>query len=121
VVLSKCLPKYRERNFRKCYHPKVLQLNKNYPLINLWVEKVCLFFFISGLTVVNKGCCGVGRNNGQYTCLPYQIPCQNREQYLFWDAFHPTEAANIIIGKRSYQAQSDRDAYPMDIQTLAQI
>ncbi|KAJ4771448.1 GDSL esterase/lipase [Rhynchospora pubera] len=74
-----------------------------------------------GLSVVNRGCCGVGRNNGQYTCLPYQIPCQNREQYLFWDAFHPTEAANIIIGKRSYQAQSDRDAYPMDIKTLAQI
>ncbi|XP_078151787.1 GDSL esterase/lipase At4g18970-like [Carex rostrata] len=74
-----------------------------------------------GLTVVNKGCCGVGRNNGQYTCLPYQVPCQNRDQYLFWDAFHPSEAANIIIGKRSYQAQSDRDSYPMDIRTLAQI
>nr|CAD1834007.1 unnamed protein product [Ananas comosus var. bracteatus] len=75
----------------------------------------------NGLKVTNRGCCGVGRNNGQVTCLPYQTPCQNRDEYLFWDAFHPTEAANIIIGKRSYSAQSSSDAYPIDIHRLAQI
>nr|XP_010911116.1 GDSL esterase/lipase At5g45670 [Elaeis guineensis] len=74
-----------------------------------------------GLTVTNRGCCGVGRNNGQITCLPYQTPCPNRNEYLFWDAFHPTEAANIIIGKRSYSAESSSDAYPMDISHLVQV
>nr|XP_010924691.2 GDSL esterase/lipase At5g45670 [Elaeis guineensis] len=74
-----------------------------------------------GLTVTNRGCCGVGKNNGQITCLPYQTPCPNRNEYLFWDAFHPTEAANIVIGKRSYSAESSSDAYPMDIRHLAQI
>ncbi|KDP21169.1 hypothetical protein JCGZ_21640 [Jatropha curcas] len=74
-----------------------------------------------GFTVTNAGCCGVGRNNGQITCLPFQTPCQNRNQYLFWDAFHPTEAANIIIGRRSYSAQSSSDAYPFDIRRLAQL
>lgn len=74
-----------------------------------------------GFRVVNAGCCGVGRNNGQITCLPLQTPCPNRKEYLFWDAFHPTEAANEIIGTRSYQAQSSSDAYPFDIQKLAQI
>ncbi|CAL5409077.1 unnamed protein product [Camellia sinensis] len=74
-----------------------------------------------GFTVTNVGCCGVGRNNGQITCLPLQTPCQNRNQYLFWDAFHPTEAANIIVGRRSYSAQSPSDAYPIDIRRLAQL
>ncbi|XP_073525449.1 uncharacterized protein [Phyllobates terribilis] len=74
-----------------------------------------------GFTVTNAGCCGVGRNNGQITCLPYQTPCQNRDEYIFWDAFHPSEAANIIIGRRSYKAESPADAYPIDIQRLAQI
>ncbi|KAL5732001.1 hypothetical protein ACHQM5_004670 [Ranunculus cassubicifolius] len=74
-----------------------------------------------GLSVTNAGCCGVGRNNGQITCLPYQTPCANRNQYLFWDAFHPTEAANIIVGRRSYSAQSPRDSYPIDIRRLAQL
>ncbi|KAK8937594.1 GDSL esterase/lipase [Platanthera guangdongensis] len=75
----------------------------------------------NGLTVTNRGCCGVGRNNGQITCLPEQTPCANRKEYLFWDAFHPTEAGNILIGRRSYRAQSSSDAYPMDLQHLAQI
>nr|CAD1824122.1 unnamed protein product [Ananas comosus var. bracteatus] len=74
-----------------------------------------------GLTVTNRGCCGVGRNNGQVTCLPYQAPCPNRDEYLFWDAFHPTEATNIIVGKRSYSAQSPSDAHPMDLRRLAQV
>ncbi|KAH6759467.1 GDSL-like Lipase/Acylhydrolase superfamily protein [Perilla frutescens var. hirtella] len=74
-----------------------------------------------GFTVTNAGCCGVGRNNGQITCLPLQTPCRNRNQYVFWDAFHPTEAANTIVGRRSYSAQKASDAYPFDIRRLAQL
>lgn len=74
-----------------------------------------------GFTVTNAGCCGVGRNNGQITCLPLQTPCQNRNQHLFWDAYHPTEAANIVVGRRSYRAESASDAYPIDIRRLAQL
>ena len=77
--------------------------------------------FCAGFTVTNRGCCGVGRNNGQITCLPFQTPCPNRNQHLFWDAFHPTEAANIIVGRRSYRAQKSSDAYPIDISRLAQL
>ena len=76
---------------------------------------------LAGFTVTNAGCCGVGRNNGQVTCLPFQAPCANRDQHIFWDAFHPSEAANIIVGRRSYRAQSPNDVYPMDISTLASI
>ncbi|XP_010540543.1 PREDICTED: GDSL esterase/lipase At1g29670-like [Tarenaya hassleriana] len=74
-----------------------------------------------GFSVTNAGCCGVGRNNGQITCLPGQSPCPNRKEYVFWDAFHPTEAANAIIAQRSYKARSASDAYPIDISRLAQL
>ncbi|XP_058095441.1 GDSL esterase/lipase At1g29670-like [Magnolia sinica] len=74
-----------------------------------------------GFTVTNRGCCGVGRNNGQITCLPLQTPCQNRDEYIFWDAFHPTEAFNVIFAGRCYSAQSSSDAYPIDIRRLAQL
>ena len=50
-----------------------------------------------------------------------QTPCQNRREYLFWDAFHPTEAGNVVVAQRAYSAQSASDAYPVDIQRLAQI
>ncbi|KAL7142553.1 hypothetical protein ABFS83_08G131000 [Erythranthe nasuta] len=74
-----------------------------------------------GFKVTNAGCCGVGRNNGQITRLPLQTPCQNRDEYLFWDAFHPTESANIFVGKRSYAALKSTDAYPFDIRRLAHL
>ncbi|KAG6419285.1 hypothetical protein SASPL_121501 [Salvia splendens] len=74
-----------------------------------------------GFRVTNAGCCGVGRNNGQITCLPMQPSCQNRDEYLFWDAFHPTEAANTVVGRRAYRAEKASDAHPFDISRLAQL
>ncbi|KAM3405410.1 hypothetical protein ACQJBY_008098 [Aegilops geniculata] len=74
-----------------------------------------------GLKVTNRGCCGVGRNNGQVTCLPFQTPCPNRNEYLFWDAFHPTEAANVLVGQRAYAARLTSDVHPVDLRTLARL
>ncbi|KAK1393868.1 GDSL esterase/lipase [Heracleum sosnowskyi] len=74
-----------------------------------------------GFEVVDKGCCGVGRNNGQITCLPLQRPCDQRAKYIFWDAFHPTEAANIVFAKISYETTSRSYAYPINIRQLAML
>ncbi|KAK4433601.1 GDSL esterase/lipase [Sesamum alatum] len=74
-----------------------------------------------GFEVVDKGCCGVGRNNGQITCLPLQTPCDDRRKYLFWDAFHPTENANILLAKKAYTSKSKSFAYPINIQQLVML
>ncbi|XP_058722058.1 GDSL esterase/lipase At1g71691 [Vicia villosa] len=73
-----------------------------------------------GFTELNRGCCGLGRNRGQITCLPMQTPCPNRNQYVFWDAFHPTEAVNILMGKMAFSGNTNF-VYPMNIQQLAQL
>ncbi|KAJ4966675.1 hypothetical protein NE237_018524 [Protea cynaroides] len=73
-----------------------------------------------GFSVVDRGCCGIGRNSGQITCLPFQTPCVNRDQYVFWDAFHPTAAVNIIMGRESFNGNTNV-AYPMNIQQLANL
>ncbi|XP_031100985.1 GDSL esterase/lipase At1g33811 [Ipomoea triloba] len=72
-----------------------------------------------GFEVVDKGCCGVGKNNGQITCLPLQQPCDDRSKYIFWDAFHPTEVANILLAKKAFSSTSKVFAYPINIQQLA--
>ncbi|KAF7021123.1 hypothetical protein CFC21_034120 [Triticum aestivum] len=74
-----------------------------------------------GFTVLDRGCCGVGRNNGQITCLPMQRPCDDRTKYIFWDAFHPTEAANRIIANKVFSSSSTTDAYPINVSRLAAI
>ncbi|XP_030471645.1 GDSL esterase/lipase At5g08460 [Syzygium oleosum] len=71
-----------------------------------------------GLRVVDRGCCGIGRNRGQITCLPLQMPCTNRDEYVFWDAFHPTQAVNKIIAERAY-AGPPSVCYPINVKQMA--
>ncbi|KAG5033548.1 hypothetical protein GLYMA_06G324200v4 [Glycine max] len=73
-----------------------------------------------GFAVVNRGCCGIGRNRGQITCLPFQTPCPNRRQYVFWDAFHPTEAVNILMGRMAFNGNPNF-VYPINIRQLAEL
>ncbi|XP_057793695.1 GDSL esterase/lipase At1g71691 [Salvia miltiorrhiza] len=73
-----------------------------------------------GFSVVNRGCCGIGRNRGQITCLPMQTPCPNRNRYVFWDAFHPTEAVNILFGNKAFNGGTDV-VYPYNIDQLARL
>ncbi|KAL8473883.1 hypothetical protein ACS0TY_030661 [Phlomoides rotata] len=90
-----------------------------------------------GFDVTDRGCCGIGRNQGQITCLPLSGPCANRNKYifwakvlyapitraiqrpaLFWDAFHPTQAANQILAHRAYSGSSP-DCYPVNVHQMA--
>uniref|UniRef100_A0A7C9ES88 Triacylglycerol lipase n=1 Tax=Opuntia streptacantha TaxID=393608 RepID=A0A7C9ES88_OPUST len=53
-------------------------------------------------------------------CLPLQQPCASRNQFVFWDSYHPTQAANAIIAYRSY-SQYATDCIPISIHPLAQL
>nr|CAB3472629.1 unnamed protein product [Digitaria exilis] len=74
-----------------------------------------------GFTVLDRGCCGVGRNNGQITCLPLQRPCDDRSKYMFWDAFHPTEAANRIYAAKAFGSNNTAEVYPINVSQLAAV
>lgn len=43
-------------------------------------------------------CCNVDTSFGQL-CLPNSNLCSDREERVFWDAFHPTDAANAILAE----------------------
>ncbi|CAH2073519.1 unnamed protein product [Thlaspi arvense] len=77
--------------------------------------------FAYGFEVTDRGCCGVGRNRGEITCLPLAVPCVLRDRHVFWDAFHPTQAFNVIIALRAFNG-SKSDCYPINLsQIKAQI
>ncbi|CAN6458260.1 unnamed protein product [Victoria cruziana] len=73
-----------------------------------------------GFTVRDRGCCGVETDQGQTDCIPLTPPCQNRSEYVFWDAFHPTEAANRVLAQRVY-AGSPPYCYPINVSQLVMI
>ncbi|KNA05802.1 hypothetical protein SOVF_186980 [Spinacia oleracea] len=53
----------------------------------------------SGFEVANKGCCGTGNLAVSFLCSKLNPlgACKDASKYIFWDSFHPTEAAYKII------------------------
>ncbi|OVA01067.1 Lipase [Macleaya cordata] len=74
---------------------------------------------IYGFSVIDRGCCGL-RSQEEITCLPLSVPCVNRNQYVFWDAFHPTQAVNAILAQRVWVGPPS-DCYPINMQQMALI
>ncbi|PIM99109.1 Triacylglycerol lipase [Handroanthus impetiginosus] len=54
-----------------------------------------------GFTTATRACCG---NGGQFAgiipCGPSSSMCSDRDKHVFWDPYHPSEAANLIIAKQ---------------------
>ncbi|GFS29964.1 GDSL-like Lipase/Acylhydrolase superfamily protein [Actinidia rufa] len=54
-----------------------------------------------GFTTASRACCG---NGGQFAgivpCGPTSSICSDRDKHVFWDPYHPSEAANAIIAKQ---------------------
>ncbi|XP_059643712.1 GDSL esterase/lipase At5g37690 [Cornus florida] len=56
-----------------------------------------------GFKVSNTSCCNVDTNIGGL-CLPNSKMCSNRSEYVFWDAFHPSDAANAVLADRLFSS-----------------
>ncbi|KAK7300684.1 hypothetical protein RJT34_11532 [Clitoria ternatea] len=54
-----------------------------------------------GFKVSNTSCCNVDTSVGGL-CLPNSKVCRNRHEYVFWDAFHPTDAANAVLADKFF-------------------
>ncbi|XP_050370066.1 GDSL esterase/lipase At5g22810 [Argentina anserina] len=52
----------------------------------------------NGFAEKRRGCCGTGLLETSILCNAKSIStCANASQYVFWDGFHPSEAANRIL------------------------
>ncbi|XP_057434228.1 GDSL esterase/lipase At1g29670-like [Lotus japonicus] len=71
---------------------------------------------VSGISVTDAACCSPGLLG---ECIPDEIPCYNRSDYVFWDEFHTTEAWNLLTAIKSYDTSSNQAfTYPLDIKHL---
>ncbi|CAG7902641.1 unnamed protein product [Brassica rapa] len=65
--------------------------------------KLVLSYRQFGLENADKPCCG--GYFPPFTCFKgsnqnsSQAACEDRSKFVFWDAYHPTEAANLIVAK----------------------
>ncbi|XP_078149913.1 GDSL esterase/lipase At5g55050-like [Carex rostrata] len=52
-----------------------------------------------GFKELTSACCGAGRFNGEAQCTSNATYCSNRNQYMFWDWFHPTQSLYYLTAK----------------------
>ncbi|VVA90744.1 unnamed protein product [Arabis nemorensis] len=65
-------------------------------------------------------CTVVGQVSGLIPCGPSSKVCIDRSKYVFWDPYHPSEAANIIIARRLLSGDTS-DISPINIRQLANL
>lgn len=53
----------------------------------------------NGFTTAHTSCCNVDTEVGGL-CLPNTRPCSDRSAFVFWDAYHTSDAANKVIADR---------------------
>ncbi|KAL6564044.1 GDSL esterase/lipase ltl1 [Orobanche hederae] len=73
-----------------------------------------------GFVTSKVACCGQGPYNGLGLCTAASNLCKNRDEYVFWDAFHPTERANRLI-VRSILSGSEKYMAPMNLSTIMEL
>ncbi|KAK4796506.1 hypothetical protein SAY86_028832 [Trapa natans] len=74
-----------------------------------------------GFDNANSSCCSItGNHGGLLPCGPPSVVCSDRSKYIFWDSYHPSDAANSVIAKRLMDGGPD-DIRPMNIHQLADL
>lgn len=84
------------------------------------IFKEMLNFANAGITNVTDACCGDGTLRGMLQCGQegYKI-CENPNEYLFWDYFHPSEHTYKLMSKSLWA--DNKYIHPMNLKTLANL
>ncbi|KAJ0922720.1 putative triacylglycerol lipase [Helianthus annuus] len=69
-----------------------------------------------GFKTSQEACCGQGPYNGIGLCTPFSNICKDRNAYVFWDAYHPSERANRLIAQEIFHGKKYMN--PVNLSTL---
>uniref|UniRef100_A0ACD5WT57 Uncharacterized protein n=1 Tax=Avena sativa TaxID=4498 RepID=A0ACD5WT57_AVESA len=71
-----------------------------------------------GFQTASVACCGNGgRYAGIVPCGPQSSMCDDRENHVFWDPYHPSEKANLLLAKYIVDGDS-KYISPMNLRKL---
>ncbi|TKY70529.1 GDSL esterase/lipase [Spatholobus suberectus] len=103
------------------------ELNDNLPgatfvLANVYdlVSELIRNYDKYGFTTASRACCGIGSGGqvaGIIPCVPTSSLCSDRYKHVFWDQYHPSEAANLILAKQLIDGDK-RYISPMNLRQL---
>lgn len=76
---------------------------------------------LPGFENANEPCCGA--YFPPFVCFKSSntnissVLCDDRSKYVFWDAYHPTEAVNLVIAKELLDGD-ESISFPINIRRL---
>ncbi|RZC71750.1 hypothetical protein C5167_034968 [Papaver somniferum] len=73
-----------------------------------------------GFSEIKSACCGAGKFRAKVPCLPIAVYCKNRRDHVFWDLYHPTEAATKIIMNEFFMG-TEKYVYPVNLKQLLEV
>jgi len=94
------------QSFNRKMNATVDALSRRYPDLKIAVFDIYTPLYdlatdprSQGFTEARRGCCGTGTvETTVLLCNPKSVgTCPNATSYVFWDAVHPSEAANQVI------------------------
>uniref|UniRef100_A0A7N0VA94 GDSL esterase/lipase n=1 Tax=Kalanchoe fedtschenkoi TaxID=63787 RepID=A0A7N0VA94_KALFE len=84
-----------------------------YKVLNSFIQNPADY----GFTEARAACCGLGNLNALLPCLPVSTYCSNRRDHVFWDLYHPTEAAASIFVDYIYDGPRPY-TFPLNLKQL---
>ncbi|KAF3788360.1 GDSL esterase/lipase [Nymphaea thermarum] len=85
-----------------------------YLLVHDFIERPSSHGFLE----VKAACCGLGKLNAIFPCTPISHYCGNRSDHVFWDFYHPTEAASRMLADSAFDG-SPPFVYPFNVRKLS--
>ncbi|KAI4330314.1 hypothetical protein MLD38_028612 [Melastoma candidum] len=74
-----------------------------------------------GFATASRACCG---NGGQFAgivpCGPTSSMCGDRSKHVFWDPYHPSDAANVLLAKQLLDGDTQYVS-PMNLRQLKEL
>ncbi|CAL5061135.1 unnamed protein product [Urochloa decumbens] len=103
----------------------LIELNDNLPgarfcLANVYdlVLELITNYPNYGFETASVACCGNGGSyDGLVPCGPTTSMCDARDKHVFWDPYHPSEAANVLLAKYIVDGDS-KYISPMNLRKL---
>ncbi|XP_042437937.1 GDSL esterase/lipase At2g23540-like [Zingiber officinale] len=122
------LPNQMAMKYNALLRDLLMELNRRLPgavfvLSNAYdlVMELLANYRAYGFTDASTACCGNGgQYRGIFPCGPASTMCDDRSRFVFWDPYHPSQAANVFFAK--HMADGDtRYISPMNIRQLLKL
>ncbi|KAJ7296081.1 hypothetical protein O6H91_15G080500 [Diphasiastrum complanatum] len=74
-----------------------------------------------GFETGSTACCGAGRYGGLLMCIFPQMACSDASTHVWWDEFHLTDKANLLVANSLWSDSDQTICSPMNLQQLAEL